>query len=212
MTSDDFSRRHPKLFHVAFAAGWQGILRNGLWCPEELTRRLGWSEGRRESWLTSRRAAWGGFDDPVLGRVTFRDQGGIPKTGLGAALIDVSEADWYRELNRRVYFFVDRRGADRFAGAYSGQPQAVFTVDTERLLETCRDRVALSTINTGYAMRQPAPRGLNTFIALDDFASGQAGQVAEVTVEHGIENIAKPTTAVELAANGGPSWLWPPGR
>lgn len=40
MAPEDFCRAHPELFHVAFAASWKGILRNGLWSAEELTRRL----------------------------------------------------------------------------------------------------------------------------------------------------------------------------
>jgi len=88
-------------------------------------------------------------------------------------------------------------------------PDTVPALDTERLLESCKDQVAISTINTGYAKRRPAPRGLGTFVSLDDFQPVRGRQVAEVTVEHGIEDIAKLTIAVELAEKRGPSRLWP---
>ena len=80
MTPEDLWRRYPQLFHVAFAAGRDGILRNGLWSAEELARRLGWPQQRREKWLTRRRPEVGGFEDKQLGRVTFRDHKAIPTT------------------------------------------------------------------------------------------------------------------------------------
>lgn len=207
MTREDLWVRYPQLFHVAFAAGWEGILRNGLWSAEELTRLLGWPQQQREKWLARRRQEVGGFEDEQLGRVTFRDHKAIPKAGLGYALVGVSESEWYRELNRRVYFYVDRADADGLVAAYS-EEQVILTVDTERLVRACEDRVAVATINTGYALRRPARRGLDTFTAIRDFPADRAARIAEFTVERGIEKMAEFTTTVERSTNGGREELW----
>jgi len=103
-------------------------------------------------------------------------------------------------LNSRAYFYVRREGADRLVAAYPGHEQVTITVDPERLLNGHQDRVALSTINTGYALRRPVQRGSQTFISLSDFPAKRAGDIAEVTVRHGIEDIAQLVTAVDLDA------------
>jgi hypothetical protein len=211
MTPEDLWERYPQLFHVAMAAGWEGIRRNGLWSAEELTRLLGWSPQNREKWLTRRRHQVGGYEDGQLGRVTFRDHRGIPKAGLGHALVGVTEAEWYRELNRRVFFYVGRRNANRLVAAYD-EEQVIFTVDTERLLRAGAERVAVATINTGYAFRRSVKRGLGTFVPLADFPSEQAGQIVEVTVVGGIKEIAELTATVERPTKAGHETLWARGQ
>ena len=47
--------------------------------------------------------------------------------------------------------------------------QLVFTVDTQSMVDTHRDRVRLSGMNTGSTIRKPLPRGPKTFLPIAEF-------------------------------------------
>jgi hypothetical protein len=60
-------------------------------------------------------------------------------------------------LNERVFFWLDPARMNRQHRACSPRPQVVLTIDTARLVETHREQVSVSPINTGNARRRSHP-------------------------------------------------------
>jgi hypothetical protein len=99
--------------------------------------------------------------------IVITDQRPMPPAALRRCLAEgCTPEDWYALLNSKVFFWFDpdRLNRQRAAG---GSPAAVVLVmDTGTLLGRHADRVALTPINSGAAMRRPARRGPSSFVPL----------------------------------------------
>ena len=62
------------------------------------------------------------------------------------------------------FFWCDHARLERQSRACAPRPQLVLTLDTTRLLARHGARTALTPFNTGFARRQAAPRGRDTFV------------------------------------------------
>src|SRR5206468_3625043 len=97
---------------------------------------------------------------------TLRDQIPMHEAKLADCLDDgLVPADWYRILNRKVFFWCAERQVEKLlcARAYRDRPHLVLVVDTRRLIDAHRDDVRLAFINTGATLFNPARRGRSTF-------------------------------------------------
>ncbi|MFI4986790.1 MAG: DUF7002 family protein [Alphaproteobacteria bacterium] len=135
----------------------------------------------------------------------LRDQAPMPPAALARCLMGMAAEDWYALLNSKVFFWLDadRLNRQRRAG---GTPRraVVMIIDAERLLTKHGEGAALSPINSGYALRRPAPRGRGTFVPyarwLDDAWASEAAALgtrarprshrpAELTVADGVPDV-----------------------
>jgi uncharacterized protein DUF7002 len=78
----------------------------------------------------------------------------------------MSEAEWYRTLNRRVFFWLTERRLQRLRAAQHNRQQQhdLLILDTARVLEARAADVELAHLNTGAVFRAATyPRGEGTF-------------------------------------------------
>jgi hypothetical protein len=111
---------------------------------------------------------------------------------------NLAPADWYRLLNRRVFFWTTAQRLDVMLGAaaYRDLFHCVLTLDTRSLLERHHERVTLSPINSGATRPYPWPRGPATFQPLATFpyalyagSRGSRGAVVELAVDRSVPDI-----------------------
>jgi hypothetical protein len=119
--------------------------------------------------------------------------------GLKRALRDgLLPADWYRIVNRNVFFWVDEVRLERLlsAQAYRSQRHLVCVTDTARLLERHADRVTLSPMNSGATKPRPHPRGRDTFLSLEQYPFEDRVRrglrpIVELAVEYAVLDITE---------------------
>lgn len=197
MDPERLAELHPVLYHMADARNYSSIERYGLLSTSALLDQLGVTGDARSPVEAAHRpntlALSAGAET-----VFVRDQHPLEPDALAACLEGVSPEAWYRTLNARVFFWPTRDRLERMLKAYGRSEQAIFEVDTARLLEGYADVIELSHINSGYASgRYPAAkRGRSTFVPLRDYAYSAKNKVAEVTVLGAVPDIFDVTERV----------------
>lgn len=194
----EFIRRHPQLFHVSEAGAWPVIRRLGLLSATALLDRFEvTAESRRQVEAAPRRDAvrlW----HPAHGEAWIRDNKPLRPEILATCLEGISETEWMRLLNTRVFFWVDHDRATTLIHARAHRQRAhdVLVIDTRSVLVRHRDRVELAAINTGAALFPGAPpRGRATFAPLSRYKPAQ--RVVELTVRNSVPDIEAVTLRVE---------------
>jgi hypothetical protein len=187
---------------MAAEGSWSGIERHGL---RSTTALLDLFEvrGERRTELESRhRPECVSIEHPSYGRAVIRDQKPMDDPGLRRALTDgLAPTDWYRILNKKVFFWLTRERLTklRTARAYRDKRQTVIVVDTRRLLERNHERVVLSPMNSGCTKPMAHPRGLNTFLPLSDYPyQDRERRGLEPIVELAVESLVQEIHAVIL--------------
>ncbi|MGL4462642.1 MAG: DUF7002 family protein [Planctomycetia bacterium] len=168
-----------RVYHLAEAANWPSIQRDGLLCASDLLHRAGLVGDDRVRLERAQR-----WDHHVLpDGVQIRDQKPMPPTALEACLVGLTPAEWYALVNGRVFFWLDPDRLDRQRAACAPRPQVVLTVDAAALKAAHHDRLAVSPVNSGNARRKPARRGAATFVPYATWlASGWASEAAALGV------------------------------
>lgn len=196
MTPEAIAARWPHLFHMAEAGSWQSIGRHGLLSTTALLDLFEVPEPRRSEIEARRRPDSVKIHHPVHGTATIRDNKPINETVLRRTLVGMSEPEWYRTLNGRVFFWLTETRLDRLRDAppYRGRSHDILVLDTARLLDACADRVELAAINSG-AVHPGATnaRGTGTFHRVVDYpwAERRSGERAvELTIPYSVPDIA----------------------
>lgn len=219
MTEDELIERHPRLWHMAADGGWEGIRDNGLMSVTRLLDlyevegqpRFAIESARRPQSVVLRKAG--------LPNAVVRDNKPMFESVLAKNLQDgLQPREWYEILNRKSFFWVDHERLVRLlsARAYAGSPQVVIEVDTRALLERHLADVRLCAINSGQTLYGGQPRGLSTFMRIEDFPSGEGKvgsktrpRIVELVVEGGVPDIAEMVVNVERLEDGAAKRLWP---
>lgn len=152
--------RLTSIYHLAEAANWPAIQRDGLHSASTLLDIARISGKDRERLETQQRLT----HTELPNGVQLRDQRPMPPTALAACLINISPSEWYALINAHIFFWVDPARLNRQRAACAPRPQVVLTVDANRLVAAYAERIALTPINTGNARRRPAKRGAATFV------------------------------------------------
>jgi hypothetical protein len=117
-------------------------------------------------------------------------------------------ADWYRELNSRVFFWLSEERLKTLmnARAYRGQRHNVLVVDTKRLAERHEHKIMLSAMNSGCTIPFPHKRGLETFrrIAEYPYAARKRNRdpIVELAVDYSVPDIRDFVIEVREAGAG----------
>ena len=148
------------LYHLTQIENWPSIEQHGLLSTQALLDLTGLDDKEREYVAYRHRA------EPIVlpNGVVISDQKPMPPTALSRCLQGVTPEQWYSLLNSKVFFWLDTERLSRLRRVYRSTPQILLSIDTERLLALHAERIALTPINTGNARRQPAQRGLCTFV------------------------------------------------
>ncbi len=195
MTPDEIAERWPRLFHMAEAGSWPSIQRLGLLSTTALLDLFEVEEPARAKLEAQRRPESVEILHPVHGTATVRDNKPINVKVLRRTLVGMSEEDWYRTLNGRVFFWLttDRLERLRNAPPFRNRPHDILTIDTASLLQRYGEQIELAAINSG-AVHPGAsiPRGAETFKRIADYpwATRRGGErVVELTVPYAVPDI-----------------------
>jgi uncharacterized protein DUF7002 len=212
-----------RIYHLAEAANWPSIRRNGLLSTTVLLNRAGLRGERRNRLESCQRLEHTELPTGVY----LRDQKPLPAVALRKCLVGMTPFEWYALINSKVFFWLDVDRLNRQRDACEPRPQVVLEVDAMRLVAHHSDRIALSRINTGNARRRPATRGRSTFVPYRTWAEsgwisegGRLGLLAkrpnhppvELTVAEGVTDIMRFVVGVHHLGPGEqfshemPSW------
>lgn len=199
ITAEYIATRWPRLFHMAEAGSWPAIQRHGLLSTTALLDLFEIEGALRDRLESARRPESVSIEHPVHGTAWIRDNKPINETVLRRTLVGMTEPEFYRLLNGRVFLWLTekRLGKLRAAPPYRDRQHDVLVVSTERLLASYAERVELSPLNSG-AVHPAAdyPRGQGTFSRIGNYPwaerkrTAAAEPIAEVTIPYAIPDIA----------------------
>jgi hypothetical protein len=184
------------IYHMTEASNWPSIQRSGLLSTSRLLDLAGLSGAERYAIERHQRLR----SQLLPNGATIRDQRPIPPAALARCLTgDMKPEDWYAELNRRVFFWLDPKRLNRQRRASRRSPQIVLVIDADCLLSRYASAATLTAFNTGNARRKPARRGRQTFVPYARWR--ESGWVSEAAA---LETSCRPLShaPVELAIPG----------
>lgn len=194
-------RHHPRLFHMAERGSWPSIKKHGLLSTTALLDLYSYVGHQRSAIETVRRPEFVRIEHPDFGVAVIRDQKPMTDAGLKRALQDeLTPSEWYRILNKRVFFWLTEERLYRLLNAspYQHQNHDVLIVLTRPLIENYRDRITLCPMNSGATRPFAHPRGLTTFLPIDNYPysiwrakRGGKDSVVELAIEDGVPDIAR---------------------
>jgi hypothetical protein len=145
-------------YHLVDASNWDSVQKHGLMSARrlmELCDGIEYDACRRHR-LASRRLPSG---------VLIRDQRPMPSKALMRCLKNgLDPEDWFELLNSKVFFWLDPSRLNRQRLACGEAPQVALVVNASSLLMKYSFWATITPINTGNALRSPAPRNLTTFV------------------------------------------------
>ena len=203
MKIEALTARYPILYHMAEDGSLDSIQRNGLLSTSALLDRFEVEGERRCAIESARRPEMASLDHPEYGTVRVRDNKPMLESVLQRCLTGMTPREWYETLNRRVFFWVDRRRLLKLLGAraYRDRPHLVLEVDTAELLRRHAERVTLSPINSGATFTmKPAPRALQTFRSITEHPPDKP--VVELAVDYAVPDIAEMILSVNRWQGG----------
>lgn len=181
LSADYIAMRWPRLFHMAEAGSWTSVQRHGLLSTTALLDLFEITGADRDAIEAARRSESVSITHPEHGTAWIRDNKPINETVLRRTLVGMTEAEWYRTLNGRVFFWLTTQRLDKLRNAppYKPREHDILTLDTAALLNTYGDAVELAHLNSG-AVHPSAdyPRGAGTFRTIADYPWGARLAVA----------------------------------
>jgi len=198
---DELSTKYPKLYHMADKRNWDNICRLGLLSTTALLDLFGYNGPQRIEIESEHRVKEVKITHPKYGEAIIRDQDPMadrPHNGiiLRRCLDGITPQEWFEFLNKQTFFWADATGLRFMLGArlYRRKSHFVFTVDTRKLLRSYKNKVTLTSMNSGslYGMKS---RSIKTFQALADYP--RMPWVTEVAIERGVPDILDYTISVD---------------
>lgn len=185
---------------MAESGSWPSLQRHGLLSTSALLDLFQVSGSRREAIESSRRAESVAVSDPRYGTVWIRDNKPINERVLQRTLVGMTEAEWYRTLNSRVFFWLTESRLERLrtSSAYRDRRHDILTVDTVALLNEYAETVELAHLNSG-AVHPGAnyPRGVGTFSTIAEYpwsdrvAVAPREPIVELTIPYAVTDIGR---------------------
>lgn len=198
LTAAYIATRWPRLYHMAEAGSWPSVQLHGLLSTSALLDLFEITGLARDAIESARRPESVAIHHPVHGTAWIRDNKPINETVLRRTLVGMTEAEWYRSLNGRVFFWLTTDRLDRLRGAppYRQRQHDILTIDTAALLAAYAASVELSHLNSG-AVHPGAKytRGSTTFQPIAAYPWAQRVAVAprepiiELTVPYAIPDV-----------------------
>ena len=189
--------RYPTLYHMAENGTWESIRKHGLLSTSALLDRFEIEDEQRFAIESTRRPEIVRVEHPEHGVALVRDNKPMQEKALKRCLLEMTPREWYEHLNRRVFFWVERKRLLKLLGAraYRDRPHLVLEVQTAGLLERHAEGVSLSPINSGATFAlSPVLRGPNTFRRVADHPDGKP--IVELSVDYSVLDIAEFTLRV----------------
>jgi hypothetical protein len=196
---------------MAEPGSWPSIEKHGLLSTSALLDLFEVRGAARKAIESCHRPHSVTLEHPRYGTAVIRDQKPMSEGALRKCLVGgLQPADWYRLLNRHVFFWLSRERLDRLLGAraYRSQRHTILEVDTAPLIAERAELVMLTPINTGSTIFKPQKRGPETFLSISRYPyeswrkkRGPKNAVVELAVASGVPNIRK--FVVRVTEEGG---------
>jgi hypothetical protein len=205
MTEEELIATYPRLYHMAHDGAWPAIQQHGLLSASALLDLYEIGGDERFALESQRRPESIRLAKENLLGAVIRDQKPMRDHLLAGCLQDgLTPEDWYKLLNSRSFFWLSSSRIWRLlkAKAYRAQPQTVLTIDSARLISANRERIWLSTLNSGSTLFNPQARGFQTFRRIEDFPFKERSKrpkennVVELVVDHSVPDVAEYVLAV----------------
>ncbi len=200
LTPDYIAERWPRLFHMAEAGSWPSIKRNGLLSTSALLDLFEIRRPARDPIESARRPESVQIKHPGHGSAWIRDNKPINATVLRRTLVGMSEPEWYRTLNSRVFFWLTEARLHKLRNAppYRKRRHDILILDTRSLLGAYAAEVELAHLNTGAVYAAATyTRGAGTFCSIDDYAwtervrIARAQPIVELTIPYSLPDAAE---------------------
>ena len=206
LTAEYLASRWPRLYHMAEAGSWRSIQRRGLLSTTALLDLFEVDDQERFAIESRRRPESVRIIHAEHGTAWIRDNKPINETVLRRTLVGMSEEEWYRTLNGRVFFWLTEDRLDRLrdAPSYKRRAHDILTLDTAALLGLHGEDVELAHLNTG-AVHPSAnyPRGLGTFRTIPKYPwaarlkVSRTEPIVELTVPYAVADMTSLVLGVE---------------
>lgn len=191
MDAARLAERYPVLYHMAEDGSWQSIRERGLLSTSALLDLFEVDGEERRGIESRRRPQIVEITHPEHGVARIRDNKPIQDRALEKCLSGMSVAEWYENLNRRVFFWVSWERLRKLLGAkaYRDRAHLVLELDTASLLAAHGERASISPINSGATFSMgPAARGPETFKRIGD--RPEERPVVELAVDYAVPDAA----------------------
>ena len=202
MTPSELAALHPRLYHITSVGSWDLISRIGLLSTNGLLAKFGLDDALVAELTKKRRPKCVQFSHASYGNIQITDNLPLSEKKLFTCLDDdLQPSQWLEMLNRRVFFWVDRKKIEGMVRSTSGRRRSieVLEFDTLSLVLDNFENTEIAPFNTGNTNHTAARRGLATFSRLADVSYAEwrrkrlkvkktLDNIAEVTVVGGIEN------------------------
>lgn len=193
---------------MASHGSWPMIRKHGLLSSCKLAELFELPEPRRTELLSTQRKQSETICHPKHGTAILRDQKPLSAKNLARCLRDCDPAGWYRILNERVFFWLDRERLITLMSAaeYADKPHTVLEIDSAGIVGRYADQIELAHMNTGNTRPFPHPRGRETFRRMKDYdyehrrKLANYASVVELTVIGGVADIQRFVSKVEHAS------------
>jgi hypothetical protein len=213
---DELCARFPLLYHMAQLGSWPSIQAHGLLSTSALLDLFEVRGDERYRIESSHRPDSVTIRHPMHGSAVIRDQKPMSDRSLQKALAGgLKPADWYRDLNSRVFFWLaeERLNGLLNARAYRDHPHNVLVVDTRCLVERHEGKIVLSPINSGCTIPFPHKRGPETFRRIADYPYARRKRlpnpIVELAVDYSVPDIRELVTEVrETSSGSGTKVVW----
>ncbi len=205
VTPEDLADTYPLLYHMADAGSWESIRTHGLLSTSSLLDLFEINGKERRDIENARRPESIEITNPKHGRAVVRDQKPLSESKLAKSLSGCSVPEWYRLLNKHVFFWLTKSRLQTLlcARAYRDTPHIVFTIETLPFVKRYEDQIVLSPMNSGNTQPFAHPRSPAIFKRLRDYPFedrakyGDHYQVVELAVEGGAD-LKKVIRSVDL--------------
>jgi hypothetical protein len=171
VSSSMFPFKH--IYHLAHKSNLDSIKKYGLLSTAQLVETTGLSEKEKKQIVTQHRPKSVILPDNLV----IRDQSPMPPTVLSKTLpAGTTPSDWYQLMNSFVFFWPDRERVERHRNAhgYGGSDEeklSLLVFDAEKIARDYGDKLFLSPINSGFAMRKAANRSeRSTFVPFQEWS------------------------------------------
>jgi hypothetical protein len=216
ITIGELCERFPVLYHMAQLGSWPSVEKHGLLSTSALLDLFEVHDDERFRIESRHRPESITIEHAVHGRAVIRDQKPMSDRSVRKALIGgLKPAEWYRELNSRVFFWLteERLNTLMNARAYRDKRHMVLIVETRRLVERHEKGIMLSAMNSGCTIPFPHKRGPMTFRRLAEYPYAARKRtrdpIVELAVDHSVPDIRDFVLEVrEAGAGEGSETVW----
>lgn len=196
---EELTEHCPTLFHMAERGSWPSIRNVGLLSTSALLDLYSIEGPARSRIECKHRPACVEISKEGMPRAVIRDQIPMSDSGLRRCLPSrMNPADWYKILNRKVFFWLSEERLHRLTGAnaYRGREHDVLMVDTRSLIEAHRTSIWFCPINSGCTKPFPHPRDETVFARIEDYPywfwrtkRKRTDRVVELAVDYAVPDI-----------------------